>query len=77
MKIIKDNKISFIQLFILFFLIIGTRTIIESKFSIIGSMELHGAKYLLVDFLYFSLIGFVYLSIYYFLQSKQKETNRS
>lgn len=64
----KSSEIPFSYLFILFFLTIGTRTIIEKKFVIIDSMNLNGIKYILVDFLYFSLIGLSYVGIYYLLK---------
>ncbi len=66
----KSSKFSFFYLFMLFFLTIGTRTIIERKYPILGSMELEGGLYLLADFLYFFIIGLVYLAIFYLFKKK-------
>lgn len=79
MEIKRNNKlpIPFIHLLILMFLTIGTHSIIERTFSVIDSMDLNDVKYVLVDLSLFTLIGLVYLTIYYFLVNSRRDPKLS
>lgn len=72
MKDKRIKKVSFIHLFVLSFLTIGTRTVIERNFSIIDSLDLHGINYLITDFIYFSAIASLYLYIYFLWLKRQR-----
>jgi len=61
----KQNKTVLIQIVILLFITIWTRTILEREFGFLESIQWSGFSFVVVDFIYFSMIALFYVAVYY------------
>jgi hypothetical protein len=61
----KKNKTVFVQMVILLFITIWTRTILERNFGFLESIQWSGFKFVIIDFVYFSVIALFYVAVYY------------